>query len=81
VKETIRSRRVRRKRGLRKQCSKLITHTKRLEPRIGKTPTISCCWFCLPFTITSSRDYLAQYFLQLLLQDDLLGRTSLASKA
>jgi hypothetical protein len=36
VKERIRSRRVRRKRQVRKQRSKPITHTKRLEPRIGK---------------------------------------------
>ena len=62
------------KRGLRKKRSKLITHTKRLEPRISKISTISCCSFvCLLFSITSSRDYLAQYFLPLLLQHDLWG--------
>ena len=46
-----------------------------------RTSEISACRFvCLAFSVTSRVVYLPQYFLQLLLQDDLRGRTSLASE-
>ena len=43
LRERTRSRRVRRKRALRKRRSNLVNHTKRLGLRVGKTSTISCC--------------------------------------
>ena len=68
----------RRKRELRKQRNKLITHTKRLGLRVGESSALSR-FVRLAFSVTSSRVYL-QYFLQLLLQHDLCGRPSLASE-